>query len=296
MKDANFTAQINSQGYYEAQPRPQQAALDKFYQETYFSAGVTSTYQSNYSEDEIRQKKLRADCVTELLSQNITSKEPIEFLEVGCGEGFVTQSAKAKGWNVVAVDYQTDPVKKFNPEAASLVVARDPNIFLSELISANLKKDIIVLQNVLEHVLKPEILLKQLKDLLSEGGCILVQVPNDFSELQELALKSKRIDREYWFLPPQHLNYFNENSLYSLARSVGLDIVDGITDFPIEMYLWGAESNYTSDKDSGKYAHQARITLDLFFSRKGIKKYLQLYRAAFAVGLGRNICAVFKKA
>jgi hypothetical protein len=61
------------------------------------------------------------------------------------------------------------------------------------------------------------------------------------------------------------------------------------------MYLWGAAENYVTDKTKGKFAHQARVTLDLFFSRNGIDKYLQFYRAGFQIGFGRNICAVLKK-
>ncbi len=290
-----FEINKTSTGYFQAIPRPKQEDLDAFYRNIYYGEGVTATYHASYSEDEIKQKRLRADCVVELLAQNCGKKRALDFLEVGCGEGFVLSSSMAQGWNVTGVDYQSAPVQAFNPDVMSSVVATDPNVYLNEMIENDVRKDVIVLQNVLEHVLHPEDLLRKLQHLLNDDGCLLVQVPNDFSDLQALASQQGRIDRDYWFLPPQHLNYFNGLNLVSVAKSCGFEVVDGVSDFPIEMYLWGGAENYVTDKSQGKFAHQARVTLDLFFSRNGLDKYLQFYRAAFHIGVGRNICAVLKK-
>jgi 2-polyprenyl-3-methyl-5-hydroxy-6-metoxy-1,4-benzoquinol methylase len=290
-----FERQVTPLGYVQAVPRPPQSELDEFYRNVYYSEGVTQTYQISYSEDEIRQKRLRADCLVELLAQNCVRPDPIGFLEIGCGEGFVLRSAVDKGWEVAGVDYQLAPVRAFNPDMISRVDAVDPTVYLNDLVASGIKKDILVLQNVLEHVLDPEGLLHALRKILSDDGCLLIQVPNDFSELQELAGKQGRVDRDYWFSPPQHLNYFNEKNLSEVGKACGFELVDGIADFPIEMYLWGGAENYVTDKIKGKFAHQARVSLDLFFSRNGLDKYLQFYRAAFQIGVGRNICAVLKK-
>jgi SAM-dependent methyltransferase len=290
-----FDKETVALGYVQAAPRPKQEELDAFYRDIYYGEGVTPTYHASYSEDEIKQKRLRADCVVELLAQNYGGKKSPDFLEVGCGEGFVLSSAVAKGWNVSGVDYQAAPVQAFNPVMVPRVAATDPNVYLNELIEKGVRKDVLVLQNVLEHVLHPEELLRKLQQLLADDGCLLVQVPNDFSDLQALASHQGRINRDYWFLPPQHLNYFNEKNLPAVAQSCGFEVVDGISDFPIEMYLWGGAENYVTEKTNGKFAHQARVSLDLFFFRNGLDKYLQFYRAAFQIGVGRNICAVLKK-
>ena len=291
----NFKKNITSVGYVEAIPRPSQEELDIFYRDTYYSDGITATYSTSYSDDEIKQKRLRADCIVQLIAQNCSLEDTVNFLELGCGEGFLLSSAVAKGWAVTGVDYQSMPVQKFNPQVISSVIAAPPNEYLNTLIERGLKTDILVLQNVLEHVLNPEELLCKLQKLLSDEGCLLIQVPNDFSDFQALAHQYERIDRDYWFLPPQHLNYFNENTLSALASKCGFNIADGITDFPIEMYLWGNAENYVTHKSNGKFAHQARVALDLFFARCGLDKYLQFYRAAFQIGVGRNLCVVLKK-
>ena len=266
MKDL-FKPKLSSGGYIQAMPRPHQQELDVFYRELYFGEVITDTYHVSYSDDQINQKRLRADCVIELLAQNFEAKEALEFLEVGCGEGFVLSSAVAKGWNVFGVDYQLAPVLAFNPSMVPLIIATDPNVYLNDLLEKGVRKDVLVLQNVLEHVLHPEDLLRKLQQLLTDDGCLLVQVPNDFSDLQMLARKQGRINRDYWFLPPQHLNYFNEKSLLDVARSCGFEFVDGISDFPVEMYLWGGADNYVTDKTQGKHT-QCQGGVGSFFREK----------------------------
>jgi 2-polyprenyl-3-methyl-5-hydroxy-6-metoxy-1,4-benzoquinol methylase len=275
-------------------PRPSPEELGTFYRNEYFKAGVTATYSTDYTQAELAQKRLRADCVVELISRHVESAGDIRFLEVGCGEGFVVKSAVQRGWNVQAVDYQLAPAQKFNSDIVEQVVACDPNEYLRQRIAAGARFDVIVLQNVLEHVLEPEQLLEQLRTIVSPRGCLVVQVPNDFSALQQLARAEGRTARDYWFLPPQHLNYFNEDNLPKVAYRAGFQIVDGVTDFPIEMFLWRASSNYALDPSLGKHAHQGRVTLDLYLARKGLQRYVDFYRSAFLVGLGRNLCAVLK--
>jgi SAM-dependent methyltransferase len=285
------------QGYYESTPRPSQEELDIFYNDLYYGEGVTDTYSENYTDSEIKQKQLRADCTVELLSQNTKlSHDSISALEIGSGEGFVIQSCLSKGWNVVGVDYQSSPVQKNNPGALENFIESDPNDFLIKAIEKGDKYDVVILQNVLEHVIDPEKLMKQLIDVLDENGLILVQVPNDFSDLQKLAKEQGLIDRDYWVCPPQHLNYFNDENFGPFIAGIGGVVVDAITDFPIEMYLWGNKSNYVCDKSIGKLSHMARVNLDIKISQRGLENYVDFYRSVYKVGLGRNIIAVIKKA
>ena len=282
------------QGYVQAVPRPSQTELDAFYREIYFGENVTSTYQVEYSPDELLQKRLRADCNIELIDQHLEQKENVSFLEIGCGEGFLVASGVSKGWDTLGVDYQIQPVEKFNPDVVSRVIETNPSQYLEDQISSGVKKDVVAIQNVLEHVIDPEGLLTKISGLLNQNGCLLVQVPNDFSALQIMAQKQGVTEHDHWFVPPQHLNYFNDENIGSFVESCGFQVVDAVSDFPIEMYLWGGRTNYTKERDVGKFAHSARINLDLFLARKGLKKYIDFYRSAFQVGLGRNMCLILK--
>jgi 2-polyprenyl-3-methyl-5-hydroxy-6-metoxy-1,4-benzoquinol methylase len=286
----------NPDGSYRAEPRPSKEELDQFYSETYFNDGVTDTYQVEYSDAELQQKRLRAEASIELIRQNTSdTNKKASFIEIGCGEGFLLSAAVKAGWDSMGVDYQEHPVKKFNPEVIDNFKAVDPGAYLDSLIKSGGQFNVVVLQNVLEHVLNPDQLLIQVRQILANGGYMLVQVPNDYSPLQSLAMQEKKIDREYWFLPPQHLNYYNIETFRQFVGTCGFEIVDAFTDFPIEMYLWGGHENYTQNAQLGPLAHHARVSLDLFLSHAGMEPYLNFYRAAFQVGLGRNIIALLKQ-
>jgi SAM-dependent methyltransferase len=157
------------------------------------------------------------------------------------------------------------------------------------LIENEKKFDLVILQNALEHAPNPEELLSNLNKIISDRGCMFLQVPNDYSPMQMLAMNQKRIDREHWFAPPQHLSFFNMETLRSLLDDMGFEVLDFFADFPIEIFLWGGEKNYTQDKSLGRYAHQARISLDLLFSETGMENYIDFYRAACRVGFCRNM-------
>ncbi len=69
-------------GYIEASPRPTQAELNAFYQEQYWRDGVTVSYHTQYSDDEIRQKQLRAVATVEAIAQSLPAKSNVSFLEI----------------------------------------------------------------------------------------------------------------------------------------------------------------------------------------------------------------------
>jgi len=282
------------EGYYLATPRPTEEELDKFYSDAYFKEGVTTTYQIEYSDLEMKQKYLRAEASVEFIKHNLSGQNPVVMLEIGCGEGFILDAADKAGWQVNGVDFQLGPIEKFNPNMSKYFTRAHPSVYLQEKIRGDNKFDVIILQNVLEHVLHPKELLMDVRGILSEKGCVFIQVPNDYSRIQQIALDEKRIDREFWFCPPQHLNYFNAESFETFIEKAEFEFVDVFSDFPIELYLWGGENNYVTDPSLGKRAHNARVQLDLAIAENGMEAYIQFYRSAYKVGVGRNLIGLVK--
>ena len=292
---ADFTKKKHPLGYIEAVPRPTQDELNSFYREQYYGAGVSATYQAQYSDDEVKQKQLRAATCAEALEQNLSrAGGPIRFLEIGAGEGFLLSEAIGRGWSCLGIDFQSAPVEKFNPAALPSFTAADPGQILADLVSRGQKFTAIALQNVLEHALEPDTLLRNIRHIIEPDGVFLVQVPNDYSRIQEVAAARNYIDREYWFLPPQHLNYFNAKTLDDFVSDKGFKIVDAFADFPIEFYLWGGPENYTRDRALGPFAHKGRVELDLLMAEAGLKQYLDFYRSLYRVGMGRNISVLLQ--
>ena len=297
MMEEVFAKVYGAHGEVRAMPRPSQEELNAFYGKLYYADGVTTTYSTSYNADELAQKRQRSNVTIEALLQNqAKDSRSLRLLEIGSGEGFVLSAAKTRGLEITGVDYQAGPIASFNPHCLENFVAADPNLYLKELLTSNDRYDAIILQNVLEHVRDPDSLLANIRTIMADTGVLLVQIPNDFSDLQKMAVEKGLLDRETWFLPPQHLTYWNSNNIAPYMAGQGYEIIDGFTDFPIETFLWGAPTNYSKDKSFGPHAHRGRVELDLFFARAGLEAYLDLYRSFYRVGFGRNIVVVMRKA
>jgi hypothetical protein len=148
------------------------------------------------------------------------------------------------------------------------------------------------MEHVLEHVLDPEAILDRLRGLLAPGGVLAVTVPNDFSPLQLAARKAGQIDGDFWVAPPQHLNYFNADSLPRLFERMGYEIRLGFASFPIDWYLMHEGSNYVRDPAAGKPAHRARMAIDLMLAERGLPAFLNLAKALYACGAGRSLTVI----
>lgn len=150
------------------------------------------------------------------------------------------------------------------------------------------------LQNVLEHVLEPVDLLISLQSLINTNGVVVLTVPNDFSDIQIEALDKKYIDEPFWVTSPDHLNYFNHDSLITTVNSTGWECLDIICDFPIDWYLFHPGSNYINNNMFGKDAHKARVDIENLIHTKPIDDVNRFWSAAAKLGIGRDITAFLR--
>lgn len=297
MAAKNYTKKISDYGFVSADPLPTDQDLVDHYSSKYYNAPSTSTYQTGYTEDEIRQKKLRAELAIHSLEKSCGGKIAGKILfEVGYGEGFVLDAAKKAGMEIAGVDFTNAGLLRMNEHLAPLVAVENAYSHLDSLIEKGEKFDFCVIQNVLEHVIDPYKMLMSLKKILKDDGVLLINVPNDYSRLQKLAIDKKLIDREFWFGPVEHLHYFNTENLPSYVQSLGFDVLDTYGDFPIDIFLLNEHSNYVMDKSKGKASHNARIMMDLLMAENGIEPYHKFCQAMSGVGIGRNVCVVARPA
>ena len=293
MAARQYTKKTSQYGYVSADPLPSDQDLTDHYSSKYYNAPSTSTYQTGYTEDELRQKKLRANLTVHSLLKTCGAAVSGKVLfEVGYGEGFVLDAAKQAGMDIAGVDFTDAGLIRMNKHLAPHVAVENAYTHLDSLIEQNQKFDFCVIQNVLEHVIDPQKMLSSLKQILKPDGILLINVPNDYSRLQKMAIDKGFIDREFWFGPVEHLHYFNTENLPPYVESLGFDILDIYGDFPIDFFLLNEHSNYVMDKSKGKASHNARIMLDLLMSENGIEPYHKFCQAMSGVGIGRNVCVV----
>ena len=293
-------------GYKVFREPPNQIELNSYYAENYYQNPVkSSTYQIDYSTEENLERSLKIQLLYEFIHSHLSeslesnsnnssvSIQSKKFLDVGCGEGFVLKFFKDSGWEIVGVDFSTHGIRTKNPELESFIIQGDVYEELNSLKEKGSKFNVIFLGNILEHVLDPIALIDQLKKLVEKHGLLVITVPNDFSDLQRFLLNNNLVNEEYWIGYPDHLNYFNLDSLSKLLSDKNLPVIDQFSDFPIEWFLVNSNSNYISNKLKGKDAHNARIAIaTLINSSKNLDAKMNFWRSLSALGMGRTITTI----
>jgi 2-polyprenyl-3-methyl-5-hydroxy-6-metoxy-1,4-benzoquinol methylase len=322
---------LNELGYYEVTRKPTPEELRDYYARRYYQEN-RSSYQPTYSaaEREHIEGKLRlrhwvlaqllnpaeapaemaaavsaaatvaaeaapgaASVAPEAAPTAIPAVVPARtFLDVGCGEGWALDYFQRQGWDVLGLDFSSFSLEQFHPGLRGRLRAGDLYDGLQELINEGRQFDVLWLDNVLEHVLDPAELLRRCRALTHPGGVLMVDVPNDFSPLQQHLLAAGHIDRTFWVALPDHLSSFGAAGLRNLAAATGWRTAHLLGDQPIDLNLFNPATNYVMDKSAGKGAHQSRLAQDNFLLRTApLAAVAAYYEAMAGVGLGRSLVA-----
>jgi SAM-dependent methyltransferase len=148
----------------------------------------------------------------------------------------------------------------------------------------------ITLMNVLEHVADPGGMVEDLIPALAPAGRLIVRVPNDFNPLQDAA-RAALGGEPWWIAVPDHVNYFDHESIARLLERIGLEVVDRLTDFPMELFLLMGH-DYRNDPAVGREVHDERRRAELALDAPTRRR---LGRAWVAAGVGRNAFVVAQR-
>jgi len=279
-------------GFYQIHPLPSKENLQRYYRDKYYQSPVVATYARKYSRLELSVGKIACE-VTEHILKKIGPKKRKTVLDVGCGEGYFLKGLEMMKWQVSGTDYSIAGIKLHNPSITKKIRIGPAENVLTELVNENKKFSLINLGNILEHVLDPISFLKMIRPLLLANGVLRVVVPNDASGFQKLLKNAKR-SRDSWIHPPDHLSYFNFESLMSVLSFCRYTPACKLGDFPIELFLLNRYSNYEFRAGRGPEAHLARLKTANFVRSQGIESYIQ-WAAGLAAGGTSRSCIVFAK-
>jgi 2-polyprenyl-3-methyl-5-hydroxy-6-metoxy-1,4-benzoquinol methylase len=290
------TLRLNEYGFYEVIAKPTPAELSDYYARRYYQEGLT-TYQASYPPEELEHINGKLKLKHWVLEQLRTPAPEVPtatptLLDIGCGEGWALAYFQAAGWEVLGLDYSSFSVERFQPALRERLRTGDLNEQLQSLMVAGAKFDVLWLDNVLEHVPDPAEILRRCRALVQPDGVLVVEVPNDFSALQNHLLAAGHIDRPFWVVLPDHLSYFNQTGLRNLAEATGWRVVKTIGDQAIDLNLLNPATNYVMNRAAGPAAHRTRMEQDNLLLRTApLPAVAAYYEAMAGVGLGRNIVA-----
>jgi SAM-dependent methyltransferase len=205
-------------------PRAKEDAIMKLYDSSqyYQSAG-----NYGYTDYTFQEKGLRKSFrhLLRILEENGLTKG--RLLEIGCGPGFFLDEAKGSFSYRAGMEMSRDIVL---PNVADKIIIGS----LNRLNPAD-QYDLIVAISVLEHVYNPVPFIKSLLCNLDKNGKAVIVTPN-FDNIW------RRIFRKRWpsFKVPEHVIYFNHQSLNILARLSGLKLLSSFSImqyFPLSLVL-----------------------------------------------------------
>jgi 2-polyprenyl-3-methyl-5-hydroxy-6-metoxy-1,4-benzoquinol methylase len=135
-----------------------------------------------------------------------------KILDIGCGSGLFLKTAKDEGYETYGIDISANALKFAKEEFGLNAEAKSTE----DIINEEKKFDIITLWHVLEHFLNPVKELISIKDLLSPGGYIFIEVPNfNSAEFRLSGYKWKGGNH-----PKYHRTFFSNKTLEeTLMRS-----------------------------------------------------------------------------
>ena len=146
-----------------------------------------------------------------------TTVQKWRLLEIGCGSGVLLGLALERGWHAAAIE--------MSPELADLARSANPgaDVVCGDVTDHTVGRadyDAVVALDVLEHVLEPEVLVRNCGAQLRRGGLLLLQTPNT-------AGLRHRLQGADWEMrdPTQHVNLFSPQGLRGLLERSGFAIV-----------------------------------------------------------------------
>ena len=279
-------------GHRRLDPVPDADELARYYESQYYHAirqGKTAVGMRDRLEDKSRQEEiawLGACLYTDVAAALRVLAPGPRVLDAGCGMGEFVSFLDQQGFAASGVDPSDEAVSRarsagLDVRAGTLAdVVADPSA----------RYDAVTSLNVLEHVPDPAALLDQTRQVLVPGGVACICVPNDFSALQSAAA-AHTARKDWWIAAPDHINYFDFDSLERFVSGRGFSVLKRTTDFPMEFFLLMGDDYTAGDPTVGKACHARRKRFEL-----ALPPVLRqaLYEALAGVGIGRN-CVLFAR-
>jgi len=204
---------------------PTDDELKVMYSDSYFGEGgawVCAYWKGSYIDNE---QNLRREAGAALAELGLPSVGGNHLLEIGSAGGFFLDEARRSGYDVLGIELN-ESMAEFARDHLRLDVRSE--LFETAPLESQ-SFDVIVAQDVLEHVRDLQLFVRRVADLLQPGGVFFVRGPLEQSlrEVTYLALR-KYVRRETLVLQeqPYHLQGFCRASFERLLRHAGLAVVD----------------------------------------------------------------------
>lgn len=154
------------------------------------------------------------------------NSQPTTILDVGCALGVLLEEAQKVGWKAVGIDISKDAVSYCTKKGLKAfqgtltTFARGP-------LAKGVRFDCVTAFEVIEHERDPLGMIQSIFKLLKPGGIAVMTTPNHNGW-------GRRLMGKWWpgYQHPEHLFFFDPDSIIYLFRKAGFSVVEVRNDSP----------------------------------------------------------------
>lgn len=161
----------------------------------------------------------RALTTISIIQDYANNKSLERILDVGCGIGIITKML-AKSFptaKIDAIDISEEAIKKANLESQGIDFTHADGMVYK---GKNELYDVILLNNIYEHIENPTGMLMNLKKLLTDTGIIVISTPNRYF-IRNVIRKLLGLNIA---IPRYHITEYSIGQMYDHHKYVGLKI------------------------------------------------------------------------
>ena len=197
--------QCNGCGLRLQWPLPTEEELQQYY-DNEFSKGMYRTF----TEATVMKERTAAHRLRKVLRW---AKPTGRWLDVGCANGVFVSTAASVGAEASGIELSSVAVEQARRQGLSVKQARIEDLSMAD------RYDCITAFDVIEHVLDPNQFLQSIANRLNNGATCVLSLPDVNSVFARIMGKA------WWFyIPEEHLHYFNSATMGQLATKVGLEV------------------------------------------------------------------------
>ena len=194
-------------------PLPRPSETEAIYREGYFAGARDGIGYVDYDADKEAMRSVFERYLNDF--ERILGKTG-RLLDIGAATGYFMKIAEGNGWKAHGVEIST--------YAAELGKSRGLDIKTGTINDTTFEKesfDLVTMWDVVEHVPDPILDIGKSCSLLRPGGLLAINTPDSGSQFAKLMGS-----RWHLLVPPEHIFYFNRESLRMILNKSGFEVVE----------------------------------------------------------------------
>jgi methionine biosynthesis protein MetW len=144
-------------------------------------------------------------------------------LDVGCASGYFARELKVKNCKVYGVEVDPKLAEEAREHCVDVLNADMERV--TNLPFEVKKFDVVILSDSLEHMMRPDLVLRKLREIIKPHGSVIASIPNVARIEVRLRLLAGHFDyQESGILSKSHLRFFTLKTIRRLFESAGYAI------------------------------------------------------------------------